>query len=89
MKEFDVKEKYEDMEFGYVELRLKMNGDSAALAAKLQEHYQGIGAIQEMFKMCSPKIQSNGDYLEVGLSFPCLKEILKNINYEKLAPIID
>lgn len=77
------------MDYGYVELRLKMTGDSASLAEELMKHKEGIHEINPMLKVCIPKIQVNGEYLEIGLSFPCFNEILKNINYEKLSPIVD
>jgi len=89
LKEFGENQTADDMEWGYFELRLKMNGDSSELAKKLQDHKDGLNSLDERLKITIPKIASNGDYLEIGVCYPCPKEILKSINYEKLSPIVD
>jgi hypothetical protein len=47
-----------------------MNGDSSEFAARLQEQYQGLTELIEIAKCSKPKVASNGNYLEIGFSFP-------------------
>lgn len=89
MKKFSDEDSFESMVWGYAELRFKMKGDSSELAKKLQEHKDAINDLDEMFKMSNPKVSSNGEYLEIGLSYPCPNYFLKKFKYEKLIPIVD
>lgn len=89
MKDFGEKQRFETTKWGYLELKLKMNGDSYELASKLQEHKNGLNGLGEMFQMAQPKIATNGEYLEIGICFPCPDDVLNKLNYDKLAPIVD
>lgn len=42
-----------------------------------------------MAKCAIPKFTSNGEYLEIGFSFPITEGIMKHIQYEKVSAIID
>ena len=89
LKEFGDKETFDTMQWGYMELRLKMKGDSSELAKRLLEHKEGINSLHPFGKIALPKATSNGEYLEIGTMFPCPAELLKNIEYDKLSAIVD
>jgi hypothetical protein len=42
-----------------------------------------------MAKCSIPKFTANGDYLEIGFSYPIPPRALKEMNYDKISPIID
>jgi len=74
---------------GYGEIKFKMNGDSSALAEKLQSHYKGFIALNPMFEFSTPKITSEGDYLSIGFGFPLSEDEQEALSYKKVGPIID
>ena len=81
----------EDVELGFFELRVKMNGDSSELAAKLQSHYQALNeqGYEKMIQTVFPKITCNGDYLEIGVAYPYPKNGIKEFNFEATTAVFD
>lgn len=80
----------EDIELGFFELRVKMNGDSSELAAKLQSHYQGMNeGYTKMVESIFPKITCNGDYLEIGVAYPYPTNSIKELNFEATKAVFD
>ena len=43
----------------------------------------------DVMDCCTPKVTANGEFLEIGCSYPIIASFLKEVKYDKISTIID